>query len=74
MAPVREGFNWAAYITPFVAIGTGAAVVTVLTQRWRRATAGRSSDTPAAPVTMPEAAATPEEMARLEAAIRDDSA
>ena len=44
MAPVREGFNWAAYITPFVAIGTGAAVVTLLTQRWRQATARRSSD------------------------------
>ena len=73
MAPVREGFNWAAYITPFVAIGAGAAVVTLLTQRWRQATARRSPDMPVADVTMPEAAATPEEMARLEAAVRDDS-
>jgi cytochrome c-type biogenesis protein CcmH len=73
MAPVREGFNWAAYITPFVAIGTGAAVVTVLTQRWRQATARRSSDKLAAAVTAPDVAATPDEIARLEAAIRDDS-
>jgi cytochrome c-type biogenesis protein CcmH len=73
MAPVREGFNWAGYITPFVAIGGGAAVVTVLAQRWRQATAQRSNDKPAAPAPMPGVAATPEEMARLEAAIRDDS-
>ena len=25
MAPVAEGFNWAAYLTPFVALGAGAA-------------------------------------------------
>lgn len=72
MAPVREGFNWAAYITPFVAIGTGAAVVTLLTQRWRQATARRSSDELAAAVTAPDVPATPDEIARLEAAIRDD--
>jgi cytochrome c-type biogenesis protein CcmH len=73
MAPVREGFNWAGYVTPFVAIGAGAAAVTVLAQRWRQATAQRSADKPAAGVVGPEVAATPEEMARLEAAIRDDS-
>lgn len=73
MAPVREGFNWAAYIAPFVAIGGGAAVVTVLAQRWRQATAERSKDKPVVATSMPQVAATPEEMARLEEAIRNDS-
>jgi cytochrome c-type biogenesis protein CcmH len=73
MAPVREGFNWAAYIMPFVAIGGGAAAVTALAQRWRQATAERATDKPAPAARMPEGAASPEEMARLEAAIRDDS-
>jgi cytochrome c-type biogenesis protein CcmH len=73
MAPVREGFNWAAYITPFVAIGAGGALVAVLMQRWRQAAARRAVDHPASDVPA-GVQGTPEELARLEAAIRDDTA
>lgn len=76
MAPVREGFNWAAYITPFVAIGAGATLVAVLTQRWREAAARQTAQggTTAGATSPAAAQATPEEMAQLEAAIRDDDA
>lgn len=72
MAPVREGFNWAAYIAPFVAIGAGGALVAILTQRWRHAADDRTAEFRAAGRPVVDAPATPEEMARLEAAIRDD--
>jgi cytochrome c-type biogenesis protein CcmH len=90
MAPVREGFNWAAYFAPFVALGVAAVGVAALIHRWRDsaagagATAGTGPDSggmpgPASPDTSRDAArgvprdATPAELARLEAAIRDDS-
>jgi cytochrome c-type biogenesis protein CcmH len=68
MAPVREGFNWAAYIMPFLGIGGGAAVAAVLIHRWQRAALAR----PAPLSTVAPVDATPEELARLDAAIRDD--
>ncbi len=76
MAPTREGFNWAAYVTPFVALGAGAGLVAVLIQRWKRA-----ADLAAQPIASATAGghaahahvdATPEELARLDAAVRDD--
>jgi cytochrome c-type biogenesis protein CcmH len=73
MAPVREGFNWTAYITPFVAIGAGATLVAVLIRRWRGVADQRLRDRPVA-VARADGQATPEELARLEAAIRDDTA
>jgi cytochrome c-type biogenesis protein CcmH len=73
MAPVREGFNWAAYIAPFVAIGGGAALVAILTQRWRHAADDRTQEYHAARLGSSDVQATPEEMARLEAAIRKDA-
>jgi cytochrome c-type biogenesis protein CcmH len=72
MVPVREGFNWAGYITPFVAVGVGAAVAATLMWRWRRAAAQHSTGSPPAFVAPAGVEATPEELARLDAAIRDD--
>jgi cytochrome c-type biogenesis protein CcmH len=73
MAPVAEGFNWAAYVTPFLALGAGASLVAVLIRRWtataRLANAAAESVTPRADV----GAATPSELAQLDAALRDDS-
>jgi cytochrome c-type biogenesis protein CcmH len=63
MAPKKEGFNWAAYVAPFAAIGTGAAVIAALIRRWERKPA--ASGTSRLPVD-----ATEEELARLDAAVR----
>ncbi|HJU66108.1 MAG TPA: cytochrome c-type biogenesis protein CcmH [Gemmatimonadaceae bacterium] len=67
MAPRKEGFNWAAYIMPFAALGAGAAAVVAFIRKWR---------TPAsveAQRDVPIVAATPEELARLEDAVRRDA-
>jgi cytochrome c-type biogenesis protein CcmH len=79
MSPTHEGFNWAAYVAPFVALGAAMVGVAALIHRWQDPKAtGRDAD-PAlgrtvniAPPGSP-ADATPEELARLDAAIRDDS-
>ncbi len=71
MSPVREGFNWAGYVAPFVALGGATVAVAALIRRWRGVTAGVTGDAAASlPADAP--AATPDEMARLDAAIRDD--
>ncbi len=72
MSPVREGFNWAGYVAPFVALGGATVAVAAFIRRWRDVPAGAAS--PAAPSLPPDASAgTPDEMARLNAAIRDDT-
>jgi cytochrome c-type biogenesis protein CcmH len=67
MAPPRVGFNWAGYVTPFVALGIGGAVVAMLITRWRRVGAEDEVVAPVVPVN-----ATPDELRRLEEAIRRD--
>jgi cytochrome c-type biogenesis protein CcmH len=70
MSPVKSGFNWAGYMAPFAALGTGAVVVAALIRKWGRRAAQ------AAPVASPRldaADASPSELARLEAALRDDA-
>ncbi|MBI1722327.1 MAG: cytochrome c-type biogenesis protein CcmH [Gemmatimonadetes bacterium] len=37
MAPPKRGFNWAAYIMPFVGLGVGIAIVGLVMRRWIRA-------------------------------------
>jgi cytochrome c-type biogenesis protein CcmH/NrfF len=39
MAPPRRGFNWTAYLMPFVGLGLGLAIVLGLMRRWMRARA-----------------------------------
>jgi cytochrome c-type biogenesis protein CcmH len=74
MSPVREGFNWAGYVAPFVALGVATVAVGALIRRWRE-TPAPASVTGVGAATSPADAsgATPDEMARLEAAIRDDT-
>jgi cytochrome c-type biogenesis protein CcmH len=71
MAPKREGFNLLAYVLPGTAIAAGAVVLAVMLRRWRRApravVAGASAPSP---VTLD---ASPEELRRIEAAVRDDT-
>jgi cytochrome c-type biogenesis protein CcmH len=65
MAPVKQGFNWLGYLLPFAALGGAAAAAATVIRRW-----GREAPAPGASPTQTNATA--EELARLEAAIRDD--
>ena len=69
MAPPATGFNLLGWVAPFAALGGGAILVAVLLRNWQRPsianaprpiTSARSSD------------ATDAELARLDAAVRDD--
>jgi cytochrome c-type biogenesis protein CcmH len=66
-APKAQGFNLLAYVAPFAAIGSAALFVGWLLHRWRNE---------AVPVDVslriPQAAGTADELARLEAAVRND--
>lgn len=67
MSPPKQGFNLLGYVVPGIAIAIGAGALVLLMKGWKR---------PAAPEVPPSSAglnATPDEIARLEAAIRDDS-
>jgi cytochrome c-type biogenesis protein CcmH len=73
MQPKRQGFNLVGYFAPFVAIGVGGFGVLALMRRWgarARATAAASAS---ASVASPHADASVDELARLEAAVRDDA-
>jgi len=61
MAPPKRGFNWTAYLMPFLGLGVGLGLVVGLVKRWAKVAAR----TPAEPAAAPEGVATPEEMERL---------
>ncbi len=72
--PVKQGFNWAGYLAPGVALLTGAVVLTVVVRRWAtesrlaaatRAAAGGSG----AKVT----GLSDDDLARLDRAMREDA-
>lgn len=65
MAPTKEGFNILAYVLPGSAIAIGAVVLAFMLRGWKRPAAARP-----APAALD---ASPDELARLEAAIRDDA-
>ena len=69
MSPRREGFNWAGYLVPFVALGAGAAALIVVLRGMQRRTSVASSATRD---TTARDDATPDELAKLNAAIRRD--
>jgi cytochrome c-type biogenesis protein CcmH len=71
MAPPRVGFNIVGYVLPGAAIGIGAVVLALLMRRWRHTSP--STQTATVRSTPRVSSASPDEMARLEAAIRDDS-
>jgi cytochrome c-type biogenesis protein CcmH len=66
MAPTKDGFNILAYVLPGSAIAVGAVALALVLRGWRR-------PAPAAATTAPRLDASPDELARLEAAIRDDA-
>jgi cytochrome c-type biogenesis protein CcmH len=67
MAPRPQGFNLVGYIAPFAALAAGAIAVGLVLRGW-----GAKKTQPMAAAAAPMTA-TSEEMARLDAAIRDDS-
>lgn len=69
MAPRREGFNWAGYLVPFGALGAGAVALVAVLRGMQRRTAVVSS---ASRARASDPAATSDERARLDAAIRRD--
>ncbi len=75
MQPRKQGFNLLAWIAPISAIAIGAVAIGALLRRWRvnaapaqDSTVGSTGDGTA----MPGVDATPEELNRLAAALRDD--
>lgn len=69
MAPSASGFNLLGWLAPFAALGGGAVLVAVLLRTWRRP----AQATAAPGVTSPRSRdATDAELARLDAAVRDD--
>ena len=67
MAPLKKGFNWLGYIMPFAAVIGGGGIVAVLIRRWgARAKAEPRLATPTG------LEASPEELARLDARMKDD--
>jgi cytochrome c-type biogenesis protein CcmH len=66
MAPAKEGFNWVGWSAPFVALGTGGLVVFTLLKHWSRPDS-------AIALTEDRVHATPEELARLRDAMREDA-
>jgi cytochrome c-type biogenesis protein CcmH len=71
MEPTRQGFNWAGYLAPFAALGAGAVVLAGLIRRWGARAAAVQAAAPRrqAPVGVDASA---DELARLEAAVRDE--
>jgi cytochrome c-type biogenesis protein CcmH len=73
MTPLRTGFNWAGYLAPFLAVGAGGLALAAVMVRWQRAAVAAHADGPAALTTEAPADATPEELTRLDAELRDDT-
>ena len=69
MAPSASGFNLLGWIAPFAALGGGAILVAVLLRNWQRP-ATASASRPVASARSSDA--TDAELARLDAAVRDD--
>ncbi len=75
MAPKKEGFNWAGYLAPGVALLTGGVVLTLMLRRWSveaRTSAGRASAESRGPAMPAAPLASDDELARLDRALRDD--
>lgn len=73
--PVKQGFNWAGYFAPSVALLTGAVVLTVLVRKWT--TESRVANEARAAAVGPSGAKvagmTDDDLARLDRAMREDA-
>lgn len=74
MAPPKKGVNLIAWFLPFAALGTGAVLLNSMLHKWRK-----NSEAATVPVTndvasrLTDSGATPDELARLRAALRDEN-
>jgi len=73
MAPRKSGFNLLAWFAPGTAVVIGAFALVVLMRRWGKAPQTQRVST-ARPSPIPGVDATPDELARLEAAVKGDRA
>lgn len=75
-SPRKEGFSLAAWFAPFAAVAVGAVGIGAMLRSWRlnakTADAARVARAAAQPANAPSVDATPEELARLEAALREN--
>ncbi len=73
MQPRKQGFNLLAWFAPFAAIALGAVAIGTLLRSWRRNADVSAAARASAPVTLDASInATPDELARLEAALREE--
>lgn len=72
MAPKKTGFNLVGWWTPAIALAAGAVGIGALIRRWGAATARAAAARPAGPPVSIDVDASPEELARLEAAVRSE--
>jgi cytochrome c-type biogenesis protein CcmH len=83
-SPKKVGFNWAAYFAPAILLATGALLLTLMIRRWSVAAQGAAAGGAgnaegargagsAGAARTPSIAATDDELARLDRAVRDDS-
>ena len=73
MAPKKSGFNLIGWFAPGTAVAIGAFGLVVLMRRWAKVTGKpHESTAQARPSAIPGVDATPEELARLEAAVKGD--
>jgi len=81
-APVKQGFNWAGYFAPAVVMTTGGVILTMMLKRWSTRAAQTAAASAAHAAGRADAtqragghsssAATDDEMAQLERALRED--
>ncbi len=73
MQPRKQGFNLLAWFAPFAAIGLGAVAIGALLRGWRRNADVAAAQRAAEPVKLDSSIdATPDELARLQAALREE--
>jgi cytochrome c-type biogenesis protein CcmH len=75
--PKKEGFNWAGYFAPSVAMATGAVLLTVMLRKWATESRAGAAARVAAGGTSDAAASRPnvsdDDLARLDRAMREDA-
>jgi len=74
--PKKEGFNWAGYFAPSVAMVTGAIVLTVMLRRWATESKQGADARAAAAAGVPGASVagmSSDDAARLDRALREDA-
>lgn len=76
-APKKEGFNWAGYFAPAIAMASGAVALTFLLRKWAGDAAlareARAAAAAAAPVQAGVPGVSEADLARLERALREDA-